>query len=103
MNNREDFPPLPLVAFSHLGSVKVTTENLKDNFGKTEFKPRLIKLHKDQHPATAWATYWHEVVHLALFDAGTKLTPRDEERVCDALGTYLAAAVRSGFLKVKDP
>lgn len=96
------FPPLPKVAFSHLGPVKVRQADLSAEglHGSFSFYPRIITIHAEQNPAVAWCTYWHEVVHLCLFDAGTKLPSAAEERVADAIGTYLAAAVRSGFLKV---
>lgn len=95
------YPEVPSVAFSLLGPIEVRQGKLRNLHGFTEFLPRTITLHADQHPAMLWSTYWHEVVHLALFDAGVKLDEELEERVCDALGTYLAAAVRSGFLEVK--
>ena len=100
--NEPEYPPLPEAAFSHLGPVKVLHTDLSGEglHGSFAFYPRTISIHAEQHPAVAWSTYWHEVVHLALFDAGTKLPEAIEERVADALGTYFAAAVRSGFLKV---
>lgn len=100
MKKGPEFPPVPDVAFSLLGPVKVLEKKLDGLFGITEYTPRTITLDEGQHPALAWSVFWHEVTHLVLFDAGVKLPPKDAERVCDAFGTYLAAAVRSGYLKV---
>lgn len=95
------FPELPTKAYSVLGPVEVREAPLENLHGRVDYVPRIITIHQGQHPATAWSTYWHEVVHLALFDAGVDLPEKQAEAVCDALGTYFAAAVREGFIEVK--
>src|SRR5690242_3163492 len=96
-----DFPPIPATAFSHLGPVPVIPDGMpREELGLWEPGPRTIKIQDDAVPAAKWQTFWHESMHTALSDAGVKLPPKVEESVCDAIGTYLAAAMRAGFLKV---
>lgn len=95
------FPPVPSQAFSHLGLLPVTVEPKGETeFGEFPFKARSISISAGMTPAAEWQTYWHECVHVALWDAGVRLKHEVEEQLCDVLGTYLAAAVGSGFLKV---
>lgn len=101
MKRTGDLPPIPSQAFSHLGPVSVSSSKLEGLLGHFQPPSRTIELLEGQHTAQQWQTYWHECVHLALFDAGVKLPEKAEESVCDALGTYLAAAVRAGFIKVQ--
>ncbi len=97
-----ELPPLPSQAFSHLGPLKVTLEPLQgDDLGQFDQAPRIISITPSQCLIQQWQTYWHECVHAALFDAGVKIPEKTEEIVCDVLGTYLAAAIRTGFLKVQ--
>jgi hypothetical protein len=98
-----DFPPVPSVAFSHLGPIPVEQDGLpKDEHGGWDPSPRSIKLQADIHIAAKWLTYWHEVTHLAIHDAGIELPDKLEENLCTAIGTYLAAATLAGFLHVKE-
>ena len=96
-----EFPPVPSKVFSHLGPLQVAFELLEEDFGSVDLSTREVTLSVDQSAASSWRTYWHESVHVALWDAGVKLNEKVEENLCDVIGTYLAAAVRSGFLKVE--
>lgn len=96
-------PPVPSQVFSHLGPVPVTVEPLEGVHGITRFTSRTIGIHEGQNPAQAWQTLWHEAMHVVFFDAGVKLPLKVEENLCDAIGTYLTAAMLAGFLKVQDP
>ena len=46
-----------------------------------------------------------EMTHYMLWDAGLNnvLTDKQTEAVCDAVGTYLAAAQRAGYIKAVLP
>lgn len=102
------FPPIPSEVFSVLGPIPVEQKDLLNDpvdpcLGKFRIGERLIFLDSSLSPASAWQTLWHEVVHVALCDAGIadKLHKAGlEENVCDALGTYLAAATRAENSKV---
>jgi hypothetical protein len=97
---KKEYPKLPTSAFTLLGPVSVTQCELAENHGETNLLNRTIEIKEGQHLGLSWSVYWHEVCHLLLFDAGVKLTKAQEELVCDAMGTYFAAAIRGGFLKV---
>lgn len=103
--------PIPGAVHSFLGPVPVTTEDLDDpscaETGATlgEWRPstRSIHIHDTQDATEQWRSLMHEIVHLALHDSGQRhiLSAKQEEAVCDALGTYLTSAVASGFLSIK--
>lgn len=97
-------PPIPSQVFSTLGPMPVQTAELDGEMGRTNFLLRNVKLAPGMNPVSAWQTYWHEATHVALWDAGVHnaLGSKVVENICDALGTYLAAAVCAGFLKVED-
>jgi hypothetical protein len=103
---------LPTEAFSVLGPVPVDHSDalLRDEsaLGMTKFAPRSITLDSNSGLETQWQTLAHEIVHVALWDGGVHQTLSHEQResVCDALGTYIAAAIREGYVKLtvpKDP
>lgn len=68
--------------------------------GEACMRERKIRIQPSMHPLTAWQTLFHEMIHVVLFDAGVKLAHDKEEAVCDAMGTFLAEALRGGFLAV---
>jgi hypothetical protein len=102
---------LPTVVYSQLGPVTVTMDDgihadKKDPaFGMFSGRDRSIRVDSGSSPENQLATLMHEVVHLALFDAGSNnvLTATQAEVVCDAIGTYLAAAILAGYLRVGVP
>lgn len=49
-----------------------------------------------------WQTFWHEVLHVALWDSGANnvLESRAQELVCDAVGTFLTQMMLAGQLRV---
>jgi hypothetical protein len=99
-----EYPPVPSRVFSVLGMLPVTHKTELTDLGELDFTTRSINLQANLVLSRAWQVYWHEVTHLALHDGGVQdLDAELEERVCDALGTYLAAAIRSGFLKINLP
>jgi hypothetical protein len=105
MNLKNKAPPLPRSAFSHLGPLPVVEKTLDpdaDYRGKVNLHSRKIVIDESLPPALALQTYWHECVHLALNDGAVRLPEKLEEQICDVMGTYLAAACRTGFLKVND-
>lgn len=105
---------IPKEVYSALGPIPVTVEDLNDppeedctNYGAFTPSTRTIKLDKNMHPAWTLKVFFHELAHVALVDAGVAdlLAKGDfEEMVCDALGTYFAAAVQNGYMVIRvDP
>jgi Zn-dependent peptidase ImmA (M78 family) len=95
-------PPLPQEVFSVLGPVKVVEKAMKKYLGRWNLKNRVIKVNPTQSPIQQWQTLFHEMVHMALADSGAvnHLEHDMAESVCDAVGTYLAAALMDGCLVV---
>lgn len=100
---------LPGEAFSLLGSVPVTRESLggpqddgSHTFGEYRLAERKIIIDPGLDPQRAWKTFFHEVTHLALDDSGVHymLSAKLEEAVCDAVGGWLAGALKAGLLQV---
>jgi hypothetical protein len=104
MKRPKNLPKVPKVAFSHIGPVPVSHEDLNGErlFGQFRGTERRIRVHEDLPAAAGWQTYWHEVGHLILHDAGIspELRSAMEERVVDAFGLYMTAAMSAGFIKV---
>jgi hypothetical protein len=95
---------IPSQVFSSLGPVPVDHEPLDENtLGEISFKERRIRLDVELTPEAELKTFWHEVAHLVLWDSGVHnlLSAKLEENICDAFGTYLAAAAQAGFITVK--
>lgn len=102
-------PPLPSEAFSVLGPLPVRKEEEllrdEDALGIVRFRPRTIGIDGGSGPETSWQTFAHEMTHVALWDGGIHdaLTYEQREGVCNALGTYIAAAVQAGYIKFTVP
>jgi hypothetical protein len=104
-------PPLPDEAFSTLGPVSVSYMSMKKAqkqglCGVYDYTTREIKIRPEMDRRSEWVTFWHEVAHLVLMDAGAHgntLTKEQEEVVCDAIGTHLTAMMLDGSLVVKSP
>jgi hypothetical protein len=102
---------LPVSVYSQLGPVPVSLDDgihadkKEPAFGLFSGRDRSIRVDSGSSPENQLATLMHEVVHLALFDAGSNnvLSATQAEVVCDAVGTYLAAAIVAGYLKVAEP
>jgi hypothetical protein len=100
---------MPAAVFSLLGPVAVSVEeatatDAELTLGTFDRVKRRIRLDAALAPAARLATLWHECTHVALWDAGAdnSLTERQAEIVCDALGTYLAAATLAGYLTLNE-
>lgn len=100
---------LPKEAFTLLGAAPVSLDGTllteEERFGETCLLERKIRIDATLSPTMAWKTYWHEVMHLVLEDSGAgrlDLDPKHEEALCDALGTYMTAAMKAGFISVKE-
>jgi Zn-dependent peptidase ImmA (M78 family) len=98
-------PRLPKEIHTSIGSIPVTecdklTEE-KGAFGLFDFQSRVIKIDSGASPELKMQTLFHELTHAALWDSGctNNLTEKQEESVCDALGTFLAAMVQHGSLR----
>lgn len=96
---------LPETAFSHLGPLAVVRAPIQSDDprrGECDLTGRVITILPDVADAVAWQTLGHEITHAVLWDAGAQhsLTDRQTEIVCDAVGTWFAAAVRAGWLRI---
>ena len=100
---------IPSEIYSHLGPVPVVpVENLAKNenaHGVSKMLQRTIQIEPEQAPEAAWQTFFHEMAHFILWDAGLNnvLTDKQVEAICDATGTYLAAAQKAGYVKAGIP
>ena len=103
------WPAIPMAIFSVLGAIPVSPEKKlvtkKNALGITRFMPREIGLATKMCNGTTWQTFFHEMTHVALWDAGVHdtLKPKERENVCNAMGTYLAAAMKAGYITVHVP
>lgn len=107
MATRRKLPALPSDIFSVLGPIPVTEREMhKDNLlGLAEFRPREISLDDGMSLETSWQVLGHEIMHFVLWDGGvTDVLAREvEEAICNAYGTYFAAAVKAGWVKLSVP
>lgn len=100
-------PKLPAAVFSHLGPVavhRVPKVDDADSRGECDFLTRALKV-QAATPVVEWQTLGHEQMHAIVSDAGgdTVLSDAQLEWLCDAFGTWYAAAVAAGWLVVKVP
>lgn len=96
---------LPSVLKGLLGDLKVSLEGPIDDgesFGEASFRDRIIRVDGTLDPDARVQTFFHEVVHYALWDSGVHnvLPKKNEEAVCDALGSFLAQLALNGQLKL---
>jgi hypothetical protein len=99
---------LPDTAFTHLGPMPVlVVDRIADDErrGECDLKDRVIRISAGYTDAAQMQTLGHELAHAILWDAGAQhsLTDRQTEIVCDAVGTWFAAAIASGWLAVTPP
>lgn len=103
---------IPAFVWSQLGQIPVQLKPLpatdpKDDadFGGWEPVKRTIEVNSDLCDASKVSTLFHEMTHVALWDAGAHniITADQQEVICDAVGSYLACAVRAGYLKLCVP
>lgn len=98
-------PKIPSEIPSHLGPVAVTLDPdlmaSEDCYGKTVYATREVVLQADMSPTTAWVTYWHEALHVFLFDSGlaNNLKPELQETFCDSFGTWMTMAMQQGYFE----
>jgi len=102
-------PPLPTELFSVLGPLPIETLDAQrakegEMLGVFNAEHRTIGVADIAHEMR-WATLWHEATHVALYDSGVNnaLTEEQAEMVCDAMGAYLTAMMRAGYLAVSRP
>lgn len=98
-----ELPPIPRFVWSPLGLVEVIEiEGLADSktgeplCGQWENGGRVIRLRQGLQAVAAWQTLWHELAHVVLHDAGTPLTEKQEESVCNAFGSFGASFILAG-------
>lgn len=100
-------PRMPAAVCSPLGDVAVGTlgsEESKKALAMFFGDQRAIGVSPNQSPISAWQSFFHELTHLAMWDSGVHqlLEEKQEEAVCDAMGTLLAYMLKVGQLKLKD-
>lgn len=85
----DTLPPIPATMPSALGPAPVV---LVDSFpgepgllAKVDFVTRRVSIRRDLSREGQWQAYWHESVHLTLFDATASIPDEYEERVADAI------------------
>lgn len=97
-----DVPKIPTTVHSALGPIPVI---ILPDLGEMDDEKllglwcpeeRCIKLLGDVHPLTMFVTLWHERIHVACWDAGIGLNHEDEERIADALSTFIVADLLAG-------
>lgn len=94
-----NFPALPTTVRTALGEVPIEmVPDLKDEAGDEclgiwNYGERKIKLRPGQPLVTLWQTLIHEKVHMWLSDSGVSgfLSEKQEEAICDALGSAIVA------------
>jgi hypothetical protein len=104
---------LPAVVYSQLGPVPVRVdpelnreaEPSEELFGRFNKASRAIAINGTSCHHAQLGTLMHEIAHVAMWDAGTDniLSEAQSEAVCDAIGTYLAAAVVAGYVRLTVP
>jgi Zn-dependent peptidase ImmA (M78 family) len=104
---------LPNKVWSQLGAIPVkpvkmvTDQDGKDDddaFGFWNTMARDIQILTLAATPAQLATLFHEMAHVALHDAGVAIgDDATEERVCDAIGTYMAGSLLAGFLALRVP
>ena len=96
---------LPAILHSTLGDIKVFSEGELDggaDRGQALLSDRVLKVDPDMDDRQRAQTFWHEAIHYALYDSGVHnvLDEKFEEAVCDAVGSFLAALMENGQLKL---
>lgn len=99
---------LPKEVFTVLGNIPLRRDPGScpdDCRGVFDTEQRYVAIHQETSKETEWPTYWHEAAHVALDDSGCSqhLTSKQQEAICDAMGTYLAAMMQAGMLRVVTP
>ena len=105
-NAAQALPDLPASVFTHLGPMPIVRVDVVDelnNRGECDLSHRQIKVLTALAPIVAWQTLGHETAHAIIGDAGldTVLTNKQTELLCDAFGTWIAAAVASGAVVLR--
>jgi hypothetical protein len=102
---------IPKTIWSALGDIKIGPLGDKpDRLGEFDAENRVIEVKDSLPDEVAIAVFWHEVVHAALYDAGTANILRSrggarskEEAVCDAVALQLTGMMRAGQLSFSRP
>ena len=90
-------PPIPSHLFSPMGDVPILVIDAKEMekgiAGTWVPRQRAIALASDQSGVSAWQVLRHEWVHMILDDSGVAatLTAKQQESICDAIGSALVA------------
>lgn len=103
---------LPNKVWSQLGPVGIRVKTLSapapgsdPDFGGWMPAKREIELHDDLCERAKMATLFHEMTHIALWDAGGEniFTEQQKEFICDVVGSYFAGSMVAGYLTLRVP
>jgi Zn-dependent peptidase ImmA (M78 family) len=99
---------LPRSVFTALGPALIEVSEIadsKESFGIWNSQVRTVTIDGASSYENQLSTLFHEMTHIALWDSGVAnfVEEKQAEAVCDAVGTYLAAAVLAGYLKFSVP
>jgi Zn-dependent peptidase ImmA (M78 family) len=89
------YPPIPRVVQAPGGPVKIilTKDNIKygsdECWGLYDPEHRTITIDAKAAPRQRWATFFHELTHVAILDSGLDngLHVALHEAICDAIST----------------
>lgn len=102
-------PKLPSSISTALGRIEVKLLTAKKAAKKEalaiyDMEKRTIAIVGGGDSRMRWQAFWHEVAHVALWDAGAHniMTEQQNEAVVDAIGTFLTQMMLSGQLKLKE-
>jgi hypothetical protein len=99
-------PPIPAKAFGVLGAFPVredpTLYDTCKEAAHVNFSDREVVLDAGFSPIGKWQNFGHEQMHIVLYDGAvnTGITEEQAELVCDAFGTWFAAAIKAGYIIV---
>jgi hypothetical protein len=98
-----EWPPLPRTVQGLAGRIAVrqpwrVDPEIPDIVGYWHSRERRIDVDRRLSRGVKWQVGFHEFVHSAIADAGIPLDHELEERVCDAVGSALCAALEHYLL-----
>lgn len=95
------YPKLPETVQAPGGAVLVILDELvkiddREAWGTFEQETRIIRIDRKANSRHRWCTFFHEMVHVALLDAGLDelLTSEAQEALCNGIA---AARMRERF------
>lgn len=100
MPRKKALPALPKSIDSLMGPVEVRlVENLDNGkcLGRFLSSERVIEIEQTCNKTQQWHTFFHEQLHLILWDTGGQLSKKAEEHVADAYATWRTRELLKAF------